>query len=195
MGCWDETCGITGLPIMEGEECIMVVPTQDFADNYQNEFQFINCLSIGLGIEKIQTGIYDSYGWLEDYPGIEENDYDNRPDLRSLFFLKEAWDFMLTDKEIDEYVNDRFEFSGQFDNLPKFQRLWQKDKDDIENIKKFVRVYCKCRSLRINVFQGIQYKGMQVHLENFDFQNKLNKLIAKKLESMTDEAYKIMKDW
>lgn len=110
MGCWDETCALTLLPIYVGQEAVMVVigvqGTIAFK-KYGSEFLFGRD-KLPYWIEAVHQGKYNDYGWIEGVdnpPGKNEIDpkdtYSQRVlSLRrvTIFFHKEAWDYAVKEK-------------------------------------------------------------------------------------------------
>lgn len=93
MGCWNETCMVSNLPISADQEVICVVLSPDADEDYNGSF---------VVEQSIASGIIDDYGSLEIItdkfcaPGDEENSFDideyhsqSRP---VLFVLKDVWD-------------------------------------------------------------------------------------------------------
>lgn len=72
MGCWNETCEITNVPIMADERCIMI----DFRGPKPGRSAHEQLKRIGREVTRIVKGTYSDYGDLNEfpdeiYPGIE----------------------------------------------------------------------------------------------------------------------------
>lgn len=134
MGCWDETCILTNLPIYSDQPCVVVLLDRFLSDNYRRKrgfqhFMRDNELS---HITQIHHGTYNSYGWInevedkkEPHPQEEGNGkivYVDRPlshRFVTIFFHKEAWDKavkagMEESKEDWEYHLDRLRINNMF---------------------------------------------------------------------------------
>jgi hypothetical protein len=131
MGCWNGTCDITQLPILDNEECVMI----DF-NGVISGFTLFNMQ--GTDVTRIVKGKYSGYGDLiefpdEEYPGItdsEKTDFNMRPKyirsdgiipvtLRS-FIKKIAWD-MIVDQSPDYKLFDGQTIKEHMANKPKLE--------------------------------------------------------------------------
>jgi hypothetical protein len=166
MGCWNETCAISGLPIEEGEECYRI----QFTDVNLIAFCCIDSFTGFLeAVENISLGRYDGYGGLiEDQPPIPTQD-------GTVYILKKFWDmasdvdediakavekiykedyrrFELTDKVVAKHpdiASDWMNHGGY--------RLW---KSDPIIYKQFLAVLYIMATLRRTFYTGA-YRGAQ----------------------------------
>ena len=85
MGMWDETCGITHLPIFGSDKCVVVVGDRT---PFRQPGVVFNWVDLSM-ISRIEKGSYDRYGWLDDVEGA----YDDSS--FHLFFHREVWDHIV----------------------------------------------------------------------------------------------------
>jgi len=112
MGCWYETCSVTDLPILPGEECYLVKFQEDPTHFWDHAYLLIRT------IEGIHLGEYNDYGALETV--------DTEPDGIHLFFRKDVWDDIASkpgaEEIIDHINNDRLEFFKDKTLLTKLEK-------------------------------------------------------------------------
>ncbi len=74
MGCWEETCALTLLPIYQKQPCVVVVMNETYTNRYRKaDHPSIirlehndNCCDV----EAIHTGTYSEYGWINEVPDV-----------------------------------------------------------------------------------------------------------------------------
>lgn len=97
MGCWNETCAISGLPIYGGDECYRIVFNADKIKRLA--FCAIdNPTDCANWVEHIELGKYDEYGRLKG-----SNELSDISDC-TVFILKHFWD--LAPSVTPEYAED-----------------------------------------------------------------------------------------
>jgi hypothetical protein len=99
MGCWQETCAMTHLPIYEGDRCVVVVLSELF-----NEVREVNPEVVRFKsyedfkyVEQVHRGTYDDYGWIKEMKDEEAPDKHGVPRPFSqrrvtIFFHEQVWD-------------------------------------------------------------------------------------------------------
>jgi hypothetical protein len=97
MGCWNETCALSGLPIYGGDECYRIVFNADKIKRLtfcaiDNPTDYANW------VEHIELGKYDEYGRLKG-----SNELSDISDC-TVFILKHFWD--LAPSVTPEYAED-----------------------------------------------------------------------------------------
>lgn len=109
MGCWQETCALTHIPIYEGDKCVIVVMDEIFTSIYRKNHKhpkFESEMELK-HIELIQHGTYNEQGWIMEIDNpIEKIKGINRTLSQrriTIFFHEEVWDAALKvgKKEID----------------------------------------------------------------------------------------------
>lgn len=102
MGCWNETCALSGLPIQGGDECYRIVFESDKIDDIA--FCAIDePTKMAKWIQSIELGIYDDYGRLEGTKDLSDIDD------TVVFVLKHFWD--LAPSKTPEYATKCIEDS------------------------------------------------------------------------------------
>jgi hypothetical protein len=86
MGCWNETCALSGLPIVGGDQCVRI----RFDD--VNLIAFCGEEDFMRHIIQFEKGEYDEYGAVKGNDQCHEDG--------DVFFLKHFWD-----KAIDDFNN------------------------------------------------------------------------------------------
>jgi hypothetical protein len=83
MGMWDETCGVTNLPIFPNDACVVVVLDAAVRElsGPLSEFE------VPKHLKAVHRGTYDSYGWIDE---VENND--EADSCLVLLFHRYAWD-------------------------------------------------------------------------------------------------------
>lgn len=168
MGCWYESCAVTHLPILPEEHVVMVVIGNDFFTRNGKKvynmrprrLEFNDCWN---HIDKIETGKYNEYGWLEGLPGDHSKNMIDRVEKHLLepyeraFFVKNAvWEKILSlpvhNNIFHSHVSD-FKKSFIYDEPPEESLLLK--------IKDLIKVLCFCENCRIDFLAGWSYKGSQ----------------------------------
>lgn len=107
MGSWDETCALTGLAVGYGDPVVMAV-----IDRTAKLERLIHGSVTAYGrtpVFGVYENVYDDYGWVKDVEQAEE--MGERPDFRSVFFHKKAWDAAVVDfddPKVNEHHNKDF---------------------------------------------------------------------------------------
>jgi hypothetical protein len=172
MGCWNETCAITTLPILEGDECVMSVFSADPNDAWalsgdMSGFFHRKCI---WGIFK---GRYNDYGWLEgvdepdnvnemvtykdDISGKETETMVNLCDYPRSFVHKEAWDWAIKFAEKDKYFMKYLKEEMSDKDAPKI-----KSEVPVDLMIEYRKVRSTCFQLRRTMFAGTEFSGSQM---------------------------------
>ena len=107
MGSWDVTCSLTGVPIMCGDSCVLVVFKKEFSPFGDLEF------NVEYNVEAIVKSTYDDYGtivptdaateeWLENHL----RDGDECDPRYHVFILQRAWDWAVNAFPMGPTYND-----------------------------------------------------------------------------------------
>jgi hypothetical protein len=153
MGCWNETCAVTHLPIFHEDPVFMILLTEKGIE--WNWWQ--DPIWLDQTIESCGPGTYDNYGWIDEIKKEE----DSQNHLRSLFIRLEVWE-KLQNLLYDDFDSKRFFgfIKHHFDvedgtttrfGLPNKRR----PSDEITKLCIFAN---RCR-LNLNV--GLSHKGSQ----------------------------------
>jgi hypothetical protein len=160
MGCWNETCGITRLPILAGDPVVMVVLAKGTvgADLFTGIFPN--------HIEQIHCGMYSDYGWIADLPGADLRNPGNHyqgdtPYERAIFFARPVWDAIVANGNPSaiQWAMDAHELEvlrhryGDGDP-PRSEETWRL-------LCQLTVVLCYCRSIRTDPTSGLAFKGSQ----------------------------------
>ena len=98
MGCWNETCALSGLPILEGEECARL----EFTDVDLIAFCCIESFdSFFRALKDVKFGAYDGYGRLKG-----DKSHDEVED-GVVFILKHFWDDAVNGDKLTSDVVER----------------------------------------------------------------------------------------
>lgn len=118
MGCWNETCALSGLPIREDDECYML----EFDD-----VSLIACCGIEnfndyfRHLKSIEFGKYDDCGNIKR---VGKAKYKQAPDGRC-FILKHFWDFASKDAKARKVIKDQIkEYKERVDNIDEFLKAY-----------------------------------------------------------------------
>lgn len=86
MGCWNETCCITRLPIRQDQEVVMI----DFYSKPNiGGFDHLNEMQV----KRILKGTYDDYGSINELDDeTKEKEHEENDKYWRIFILKTAWD-------------------------------------------------------------------------------------------------------
>lgn len=113
MGSWYETCGLTQLPIKEGEE-VVVIFIQKHTHILQSYWSALsNPTDLYTPISLPEAGIYNDYGRVKGNPMLNgkiervqaREDAENQAPVGYVMYLKEAYDKVLDEiKSRDTYV-------------------------------------------------------------------------------------------
>lgn len=121
MGCWNETCGISNLPIHTGEKvCLFILgPTSN--NGLAGEGYYADDLFVQLGFPIF--GVYDDYGGIEY---VEENslmeDY-LKEKIETMYFDKNSEEFLpYTWKSMEDFLGNltRHEL---YVNIPRYRKV------------------------------------------------------------------------
>lgn len=100
MGCWNETCALSGLPIYGGDECYRIV--FDDSEVKRLAFRAINNPTDWLEwVQDIEIGAYNEHGRIRGTENL------NNIGDGSVFVLKRFWD--LAPSMTPEYASECFE--------------------------------------------------------------------------------------
>jgi hypothetical protein len=83
MGMWDESCGITHLPILAGDACVIVVLGREALEPRE---ETLGADDLAL-VKGVYRGTYNGYGWVD---GRKADDPGDR--AATLAFHGEVWD-------------------------------------------------------------------------------------------------------
>ncbi len=208
MGCWNETCGISRLPIEHNDKCVMLLIKMDVVipnelDNNKTPMSINLSLPSYIDdyfLRKIlyfEKGEYDDYGYIK---GFEDKFKNFREEIHSkvcsgmilkLIFLEKYWDIVLNFNNNEEcsfnkYMDDLFNAD---DNLVKlgFSSI-SNFKINRNGIKYIYKVLSLLLQNRINpdnsLFQGSQSRNYE-----------LQKLILPELTKDVEFGYLLNKLW
>lgn len=138
MGCWNETCALSGLPIREDDECYML----EFDD-----VSLIACCGIEnfndyfRHLKSIEFGKYDDCGNIKR---VGKAKYKQAPDGRC-FILKHFWDFASKDAKARKVIKDQIkEYKERVDNIDEFLKAYgDLDSDKGETYVPGISIYKK----------------------------------------------------
>jgi hypothetical protein len=153
MGCWNETCAVTHLPIFHEDPVFMILLTEQGV----TRDWWKDPIWTEQTIESCGPGTYNDYGWIEE---IKEKD-DSQNHLRSLFIRLEIWN-KLQSFPYDDNNSQRFfrfikhHFDVEDGIAAKFDLPDKKRPSD--EITKLCIFASRCR-LNLNV--GLSFKGYQ----------------------------------
>lgn len=96
MGCWSESCAITGYPILPNQEVLMTIPKPHYKSQFSsNSFGWHE---VWKKVSYVGFGSYNDYGWIneitkEQFHELYESEITDkesieRPDFRSVFIHK-----------------------------------------------------------------------------------------------------------
>lgn len=105
MGCWTESCAVSGLPIEEDQECVAVVlDHKEYANLLETNAVCVYYLKelyrLSPGAFEVFHGVYDDYGWLK---GHRPNPVDGPGYKPFSLIRKEVWDLI---QDWDQYPMD-----------------------------------------------------------------------------------------
>lgn len=163
MGSWSETCLVTRIPILAGDNVTMVVVAK-----HRDPYKLTDFTMARTGIERIEYGIYDDYGWLAGLAGAHSPQMTERPEPyeRSLFCHQTVWAEVVAYTDVDSFLKNivietdverrRLVKLYEEHNLPDppDHEFWQCLYD-------WLRVLRFCMKCRINPGAGLVHKGQQ----------------------------------
>lgn len=174
MGCWDETCALSGVGIQHGDPVVRVeavYPNRKF--DWSSQFLTYDQRSDFERVRSVMNGKYDDYGGLE---GDERKDTDNPV----YFFHEDMWKWALREHDsmsvmwwrpisemlIDPSAELYAKFNMPIEPLP-------------ERIEEFVKVVRICTVLRRPLI--IPPHGPQGRSDSYEAQERMAQLILEKL--------------
>lgn len=162
MGCWNETCAVTNLPILSGEACVMVVFESRLLLK-ENDWQLEDILQLLLSwpnyLVAVYKGTYNDYGYLNEAPKLKETKERGKhtgPADYPIIFIKEfIW------KELSDNKT-----SKNFERLKKINRAFEIMGDSFLKIEgnflnEFLLVLEFCYNIRKHPFSGLFMRGSQ----------------------------------
>lgn len=191
MGCWNEICAITNLPIMENEEVVMLVlpfeqPHPYFLLNYDSFFsmlypEYINSITIN-------KGKYDDYGWIKN---LNKN---NDEYLNSIFIKMNVWnwilDFVKKEERTKKIITD---FEEKIEKYRKINITLGHIKesflfDDLKKELAYILLFCDSIGKHLSIgIKGAQFYEMKYFYEMVQIINDssidLEKITKKGIES------------
>tara|TARA_R110000824_G_scaffold218435_3_gene405073 strand:+ start:4038 stop:4652 length:615 start_codon:yes stop_codon:yes gene_type:complete len=177
MGCWNETCGLTTLPIFEGQECVMVV----FKLGQQRDMDSTDAPIYHLkSIWGIQKGLYNDYGWIKGFSKPADINDDTKirlPDYPKAFFHVSAWEkaiaYINQDSMALEEINDLVDHDRKLNEdinketeevvrevLSKYYFI-PEIKGDQSLFVEYLKAKAMCFYLRRNLSNGMRFAGCQ----------------------------------
>lgn len=168
MGCWEETCAISHLPILENEECYMVL----FRPDVLNIGCFMSLSFADRYVKKIYFGKYDDYGWLQEIEKPYDEVYKH-----VIFIKKNLWDYAQT-KDYDFST-----LKNGWDAEVEMQRLCKEEiKPYDERLIELCHVFSLCWELRIDPFGSTGFKGCQ----SYQYEDKYEDFFNVVLEELKE---------
>lgn len=183
MGCWNETCALTGLPIKENDRVVMVLFREESFTIPKKHFDEQNFEKILFCTHGVFRGTYNEYGWIkelkEDKVRFGENAW-----TKNIFFFEEAWDLALSHNDLFTKIDGEI-----VQNEIKSFLLFAKDEGykidmDYPWLKDLVKVFAIAHKERIDLFSGSTFSGSQ----GYDVQFR-KKLKDKFFNQKIDEIY------
>ena len=115
MGCWNETCAVSGLPVLGGDKVMMVVFDKTVNDEKRKLSMEWLSMSGRFHLYGIFEGEYNTYGWIEE---IEEDEkkMGERPDLTSLFVHKAVWEETVKAFDVPGTIS-RWRYDGRYGEI------------------------------------------------------------------------------
>jgi len=186
MGCYNVTCALTGLPISEYQQ-IVIITLKDLdpiftkvLDKKAEGIKFktivvdrtptIDDLIVSRSIHKIESikfGTYDDYGWINENVITKDGEH-----LRSFYFLKWAWDWCLSFNELSKTINNRHTIIKT--EFKKIHNQINSLKDqELEGIKTKFRLMSAFED-----WSGIDYTFIEQIIDNEDTWKNLAQLEA-----------------
>ncbi len=108
MGCWNETCVLTDLPIEYEEPVVVMMSEREFLCD--DRFFFAQ-------LEELKVGTYNDYGWIKERP----NPPQERFHLRTFFVKQTCWNRVL---EIPLSYREP-DPAKRLEELQHFIKLWK----------------------------------------------------------------------
>lgn len=167
MGCWYETCIVTGLPVLPSHDCFMIVPKKS-PHNLTDKWWHYRDYDMFKRIELAEYGYYNDYGWIttkrrDNYDKhwkkyLKKHPDDDRPDFRSIFVHKYAM----------EKVVEMFPLKVAESDCPEIEVKWfhdiyklPKEADHLLSLVHFVNEF------RLDPHCGYAQKGSQNRVERY----------------------------
>ena len=156
MGCWNETCVITNLPIRHENECVFI----DFNPK-SIEMQFYEDWSGGgwarhKDIIRIIKGHYNDYGSIDEFE--KEDEKIDRDSYVRVFFLKSAWDTVVAN--VDYGYKDIRQDHGR-DPFNEFSGYYHHPDTQMDYLEEAMKIMHFCRNARIDPYASAVYGGCQ----------------------------------
>ncbi len=179
MGCFNETCALSGLPIRHNDECYRLT--------FENVKSMVYCIDLNFNLKSvvdIKAGRYDDYGGLIENP----RDLSYGDDI--VFILKYFWDKVQayniedTDRWFQSYqdkivlydemkaINDEMKAIGkEFGHTLLFEpENYDLYNHDTKIFREFVAVLYAMYNLRRSLYTAA-YRGAQSSMNNFKKMN------------------------
>lgn len=197
MGCWNESCAITGYPVMPNQPVLMFITKKQFTPIRPS------CgFALWEQVSYIGFGTYNDYGWLNELdrdafcsvyePEEDDKEAIKRPDFRSLFIHKNVVDSIIKLIPLKDPKKDiKFKIETESyerlcklypDNDWKFKKpKFIKNIEYLESIVRFADVN------RIDLSSPFAFKGAQ-HVPDKKHWNLLIKMM-KEQQKILDKYY------
>lgn len=185
MGCWYETCIVTGLPVLPGAQALMIVPKKGLHPEFTAKWWCYGDYEMFKRIELAEYGYYNDYGWItankrDKYDKhwkkyLKEHLDDDRPDGRSIFVHKYAM----------ERVVEMFPLKLANSKCPKVEIEWfhktYKLPKEAEHLLSLVEVV---NEFRLDPYCGYAHKGSQNRVERYE-----------ELLDIKREQHRVCREW
>ena len=164
MGCWNETCAISRLPIFPDQKCVMLVVRDS------NIYDLISPTG-ARDIELLVHGTYNDYGWINEIADdpYEKEIHDDK--LFVIFFREDMWNFVLdyAKKTKDPYKGRNLVKTKEDARINDLLDISLILKIKLENYLELLTVLCVLYRARINLcsyqFSGSQSAVISFHKE------------------------------
>jgi hypothetical protein len=182
MGCWQETCALTSIPIFQDEKCVMVVLDEEWTKRIQKHESIVGLMGSSWQwrpFRSFHKGTYNDYGW------INELDMPDEPPP-CIFFHLQAWNWVLGLPEDPMFTNRR-QWEREENDLaiaclkgPLAKKADESPEDHLWSMGllaitpefvEFQRVCDVAGELRKDIFAGLKFRGCQ---ENLDWETRQN---------------------
>lgn len=168
MGCWNETCAITRLPIMAGDKVVVMVPILEKGKPHLF-WTDPNPIINRSYLKELEFGTYDDYGWINELEQLDDDSH-----LYSVFVFQSVWDRIL--ELVKKHPNEDFvrELIQRGDYKPSNSSISD------EKFDQFNRVLYFIHKARIDFNSIYKFKGLQ-SLE-LDFHDEVQGMIQEGIE-------------
>ncbi len=199
MGCWNETCAISRTPIFYGDNVVMIVINKALFKGYGNRPRNLEASQFGRDIERIEFGVYNDYGWLEELPGAYSEGMKDRIERgemeayeRAIFIRRSVWDKVLSFPVLEEGYYEAVKYNIRCERFSTslFKEPDTRPEEFWDKINDLVKIFTFTESCRVDILGGLAQKGSQYgDLDDYSMLLEVEKIAQDEWKKRMEEEW------